>query len=142
MEWEALVKIRVQNGLPNEVARVACVREAHQASNADPCNAEKSLYLQELCKSILDKMAVELQDDRESISRYRGPHLYSHTACASQTKGEDLTAIIDAFIDEASLQRSKILQKCIELMDTSFQSVLDNMIRIMGVLDFDAVTHR
>lgn len=117
--------------MKREADLARCVREAYEQTKQEPRNQEKRLYLRTLCRRIFEKA---LSHRYSYHSRSGTVHVYNPQV-PLRPEAELLTAVTDAVIEHPQEETRDILQKVIEFTDISSQEGLENIIRVMPLLD-------
>ncbi|KAK5028493.1 hypothetical protein LTS07_006584 [Exophiala sideris] len=135
---DALVDFIMQNGVKSEADRARCIREAYEQTKADPLNEEKRLFLQTLCRRILEKAAFEQETRRYGYHQHHNGTVYPREPSDQERPEDDLvTTVIDAMADRPQQEISDILLKAIELTNMSAQTGVEKIVRVMPVVDFE-----
>jgi hypothetical protein len=131
------VDLLVWHGLSSDAERARFIQEAHERCKIEPADRKKLLYLQTLCRRMLDKV------DKEKW-RYSSSRNPSVAARATRSPHQDLLfLIIDAITEQPKSEIVvEILQKAIEILEITQGEDLDKIIRILTVIDFEAVACR
>ncbi|KAI1617338.1 hypothetical protein EDD36DRAFT_161039 [Exophiala viscosa] len=134
----ALVDLIVGRSTKSEADRARCIRDAYEQTKKEPSNQETRLFLQTLCRRILERVAHEKQNARNNGSRLFTGAIYPFPSSKSQRPEDDLLSlVIDVILERPEPETSDILQKAIELTDMSAQAGVEKIIRIMPVLQFE-----
>lgn len=127
----------------SEADRARCIREAYEQTKKEPSNHEKRLFLQTLCRRILERVAHEKRKTSSSGSYHYIGFIHPFTSSKSQRPEDDLlNLVVDALIERPEPETSDILQKTIELTDLSAQTGLEKIFRLMPVLEFGPFSQR
>ncbi|KAI1629114.1 hypothetical protein EDD37DRAFT_37279 [Exophiala viscosa] len=133
-----LVDLIVGRSMKSEADRARCIREAYEQTKKEPSSHEKRLFLQTLCRRILERVAHEKRHTRSSGSYHYTGFIHPFTSNKPQLPEDDLlNLVIDVIIERPEPETSDILQKAIELTDMSAQTGLEKIIRVIPVLEFE-----
>jgi hypothetical protein len=138
-----LVDLIVGRSIKSEADQARCIREAYEETKREPENHERRLYLQTLCRRILERVALEKQNTHRYRSYDYTTTTYPFKSSKLQRPEDDLlTLIIDIIIERPEPETADILQRAIELTDLSAQTGLGNIIHVMPVLEFGPFSQR
>ncbi|KAK5418545.1 hypothetical protein LTR06_002295 [Exophiala xenobiotica] len=128
------VDLLVWHGLSSDAEGARFIQEAHERCKNEPADRKKLLYLQTLCRRMLDKV------DKEKC-RYSSSRNPSVAARATRSPHQDLLfLIIDAITEQPKSETVvEILQKAIKILEITQEEDLDKIIRILTVIDFEAI---
>nr|KAK5441315.1 hypothetical protein LTR18_007159 [Exophiala xenobiotica] len=128
------VDLLVWHGLSSDAEGARFIQEAHERCKNEPADRKKLLYLQTLCRRMLDKV------DKEKC-RYSSSRNPSVAGRATRSPHQDLLfLIIDAITEQPKSETVvEILQKATEILEITQEEDLDKIIRILTVIDFEAI---
>ncbi|KAK5457113.1 hypothetical protein LTS15_004894 [Exophiala xenobiotica] len=133
------VDLLVWNGLSSDTERARSIQEASERCKNEPADRKKSLYLQTLCRQMLDKLDEEKKKTK-AASDYWSLNFSRNPSVARSPKQDLLFLIIDAITEQPKSETVvEILQKAIEILEITQEEDLDKIIRILTVIDFEAI---
>lgn len=142
------MNLLVCHGLSSEAERAKSIQEAHKRCKNEPDDRAKSLFLQALCRRMLDKVEEEMEKEKKRAhSDYRISNSFYNpiiaAGAAQKPKQDVLFHIIDAIAEqpkEATIV--EILRKAIEMLEITQEEDLDKITGILTVIDFEPIAYR
>ncbi|KAK5560121.1 hypothetical protein LTR46_001871 [Exophiala xenobiotica] len=126
--------------LSSDAARASHIQKARERCKNEPDDRVKSLYLQTLCRQMLDKVQNQ-KSDGWSYHPFSHPLYKPFGLEATQKPKQDILFLIIDVITEQPKEETvvEILQKAIEILEITQEEDLDKIIRILTVIDFEAI---